>query len=149
MGQNLEAVTKRENDRAFKSEGEGQIAHFLEGNSIRYEYEPGVLVNAEGDRPRIWYPDFYLPEFGVYIEYYGMVGEPDYDRGVKVKESVYSRNSMDVIPVYPWMLSKNWKGYIMNKIERSIAERHRAFASKPYQPRARLVADGYTRTTFP
>ena len=50
----------------FKSEGERRIAYFLDDNRIRYQYEPGVLVNTAYDKPRIWYPDFHLPEFASY-----------------------------------------------------------------------------------
>ncbi len=50
-------------DNNFKSDGERRIAYFLDTNLIKYQYEPGVLVNAAENKPRIWYPDFHLPEF--------------------------------------------------------------------------------------
>ena len=72
MNQNLEEKIDRSKRLDFKSEGERRVAYFLDTNSIKYIYEPGVLVNSVQEKPRIWYPDFYLPEFGTYIEYYGL-----------------------------------------------------------------------------
>jgi len=122
---------------SFKSEGERRIAYFLENNSIRYQYERGVLVNSPYDKPRIWYPDFYLPEFGAYIEYYGLIGRQNYDRGIKTKETVYSKMGLDVIPIYPWTFADNWQGYIMKELERVTSQRYRSLMAKPYWSRRR------------
>ena len=72
----LENRLKDSRQLDFKSAGERQIAYFLKDNSIRYRYEPGVLVEGPNRKQRIWYPDFYLPEFKSYIEYYGIKGDP-------------------------------------------------------------------------
>ena len=40
----------------FKSEGERKIGRFLNDNSIRYMYEPAVLLKGPYDKMRIWYP---------------------------------------------------------------------------------------------
>jgi len=117
----------------FKSSGERRIAYFLEKNSIRYQYEPGILVNALGEKLRIWYPDFYLPEFGTYIEYYGMAGGKNYDRGIKAKQSLYSKMGMAVIPVYPWMFAKNWQKYVRKQLERSTLRRYKNLTAKFYR----------------
>jgi hypothetical protein len=91
-----------------------------------------VLVNHPKGKPRIWYPDFYLPEFGIYIEYFGLSGRQSYDRGVKRKDSTYSTIGLDVIPIYPWNFSQNWKAHIMNEIKRTTTQRYRKLMSKPY-----------------
>ena len=61
MLQNLEEMIGIKKQLVFKSKGERRIAYFLDSNSIKYKYEPGVLVDSVGQKPRIWYPDFYLP----------------------------------------------------------------------------------------
>ena len=111
----------------FKSRGERKIAYFLEENNIKYKYESGVLINQADSKPRIWYPDFYLPEFSTYIEYYGMAGNPDYDKGVKNKKVAYAKAGLNVLPVYPIMFSKNWQGYIMNGIKRKLSKTYMTF----------------------
>jgi len=132
MNQKLENIIQRKNRPIFKSEGERKIAYFLENNSIRYQYEPGVLVNSLEGKPRIWYPDFYLPEFGTYIEYFGLVGRQDYDKGIKRKGSTYSKMGLSVIAVYPWTFAENWEGYIMKELERTTFQRYKSLMNKPY-----------------
>lgn len=116
----------------FKSEGEHRIAYFLEDNSIRYQYEPGVLIHDPHDKVRIWYPDFGLPEFASYIEYFGMAGKPDYDEGVKTKLSTYKQMEVDVIPFYPWMFQENWQRYIMTELEKINLRRYDSLKAKKY-----------------
>ena len=132
MNQNLEEKIDRGKKLDFKSEGERRIAYFLDTNSIKYIYEPGVLVNSAQEKPRIWYPDYYLPEFKTYIEYYGLAGKQNYDRGIKVKESAYSKAELDVISVYPWMFKEDWQGYIMKELKRNTSRRYRNLMSKTY-----------------
>jgi len=132
MEHNLEGVISGKESAKFKSEGERKIAYFLEKNSIKYHYESGVIVNAYKDKLRIWYPDFYLPEFKTYIEYYGLAGNQNYDRGIKVKESAYSKVGLDVVSVYPWMFKENWQKYIMKELKRNTSRRYRNLMSKPY-----------------
>lgn len=130
---NLEDFLKGNNFiNQFKSRGEKKIAGFLEENDIKYNYEAGVLIYQTKNFPRIWYPDFELPEFSTYIEYYGMVGNPDYDRGIKVKEAAYGKMGMSVIPIYPHMFSENWQGYIMKEIKIKIQRQYDKLLSKPY-----------------
>jgi hypothetical protein len=128
----LESIIHRKSLPSLKSEGERRIADFLEKNSVKYNYEQGVLVNFPYDKPRLWYPDFYLPEFGVYIEYYGLVGRQNYDRGIKIKEAVYSKMGLDVIPVYPWTFADDWGGYLMKELEQVTIKRYRDLMTKPY-----------------
>ena len=122
-------------EETFKSEGERKIAYFLDRNDIAYQYEPAVLVHADQGKTRIWYPDFYLGEFKAYIEYFGMVGDRSYDRGVMVKQSVYQQAGLDVISIYPWMLKENWQGYIMGELEKTTLRRYRGLMAKPYWSR--------------
>ena len=131
MINNLENVIVESERPKFKSDGERRIAYFLEDNSIRYQYESGVLINSD-NKPRIWYPDFHLPEFGTYLEYYGLAGKQDYDKGIKTKETVYSKMRLDVIPVYPWMFAEDWQGYIMKELKNVTVQRYRKLMNKPY-----------------
>jgi hypothetical protein len=115
---NLEFKIKDNTATPYKSKGERKIAYFFDNNSIKYQYEPAVLVNTNNNRSRIWYPDFYLPEFKTYLEYFGLVGQPGYDDGIKKKLSTYLKMGLDVISLYPRMFNKDWKGYIMKELEK-------------------------------
>ena len=116
----------------FKSKGEKKIAYFLDQNSIKYQYEPALILESRMDKPRIWYPDFHLPDFKTYIEYFGMTGDLCYERGIKRKETAYARSGVNVISVYPWMFNENWKGYIMDELKRNVSRQHRNLSNKPY-----------------
>jgi len=56
INQDLENMVQGKRYPDFKSEGERRIASFLQNNTIRYQYEPGVLINSVCNKPRIWYP---------------------------------------------------------------------------------------------
>jgi hypothetical protein len=145
MNNKIEDIVTDESRTKFKSEGERQIAYFLNNNSIKYLYEPGILVNSRDEKPRIWYPDFYLPEFGTYIEYYGLAGGKNYDKGIKAKQFVYSKMGMAVIPVYRWMLSDNWQKYIRKELERSTLRRYKNLTAKFYRTQHRSFPHRYYR----
>ena len=114
--QNLEFKIKNKTATTYRSSGERKIAYFFDNNSIKYQYEPAVLVNTKNHRSRIWYPDFYLPEFKTYLEYFGLAGQPGYDDGIKKKLTTYSKMGLDVISLYPKMFNKDWRGYIMKEL---------------------------------
>ena len=124
----------------FKSKGEVQIANFLDENGIKYKYENGVLIYQSQNKPRIWYPDFYLPEFSSYIEYYGMVGDLEYDKGIKVKESAYSKMGLDVISVDPSMFPEKWQGHIIGELEKKIQRQSDKLYSLPYSTNTKFIS---------
>ena len=72
------------NNEAVKSYGEMDIANFLIQNGIEYVYEQPYELDTRTDEYAQYRPDFYLPEYHVYIEYFGIDknGEvPSYFRG--------------------------------------------------------------------
>lgn len=91
-----------------KSKGEKLIADFLFQNKIKYKYEKPARV-------RIWFffrkkigtPDFYLPDYNVYVEYWGMVDAEDRDTRYRYryrmgrKISRYHQHQIKFISLYP------------------------------------------------
>lgn len=59
-------------DEAVKSFEELEIANFLTLNGVEYEYERPYQVDTADRRFGIYRPDFYLPEYGIYIEHFGI-----------------------------------------------------------------------------
>lgn len=95
-----------------KSRGEKQIADYLHSNNFVYEYErPALTRGVWIFRDKISLPDFYLTDFDVYIEYWGLVNAKDYrvrneyTRVMKWKMAQYHSNSIKFISVYPNNLS--------------------------------------------
>ena len=108
--------------RAFKSRGERTIASLLDEVGILYRYEPSVLINDNGYK-RIWYPAFLLPQYSVFIEYFGVEFDPAYLERTQHKLEIYDRNHIDVLPVYPAVLRGDYAGYILGEIHLACTRR--------------------------
>ena len=89
------------NKEIVKSYGEMDIANFLSENRIQYIYESPYKNDTRTSEYGQYHPDFYLPEYDVYIEYFGINknGEvPSYFKGV---------NGMT--PTETYQASMKWK----------------------------------------
>lgn len=72
-------------------------------------YEQPVFLSDDADRPRLFSPDFFLPELGIYVEVMGNPNKPDYER----RQSIYQKNNIPIIFVAPFH-SKCWENDILN-----------------------------------
>ena len=116
-------IQSRELDaKMFKSKGERKIAAFLDSLNIQYTYQPAVLVQDQ-EYQRIWYPDFGLPKYAIFIEYFGMENDPVYDARTKHKLEAYRNSEIDIISVYPSHLEGNYERYILREILRTMSHR--------------------------
>ncbi|MDZ8117394.1 HEAT repeat domain-containing protein [Pontiella agarivorans] len=79
-----------------QSSGEKKIADWLAKAGLDYRYD-GRLRILEGFQIR---PDFYLPQFDVYIEYWGM-DTPRYKAGMYLKQDLYQKTGKKLISLYP------------------------------------------------
>jgi hypothetical protein len=92
----VKSVTLR--GEKVKSIVERRIADYFERNNIRYVYEQETRWGT---------PDFYLPVYDVYVEYWGLVDADDnwtrteYVRNMKRKMAIYHRNNVKLISIYP------------------------------------------------
>lgn len=61
------------NGERVKSYQEAQIANWLFLNGVKYEYEAKYKHKDTGSlQRRVYKPDFYLPDYGIYIEHFGI-----------------------------------------------------------------------------
>ncbi len=101
----VKSVTLR--GETVKSIGEKRIADYFEKNNIRYVYEKEARTNALFFSHKISNPDFYLPDYDVYIEYWGLVNANDnhtrtrYVRNMKRKMAIYHENNIKFTSIYP------------------------------------------------
>ena len=87
----------RAKDGTFvQSDGERKICEWLSANNIKYRYDERFRI-IDGMAIR---PDFYLPEFDLYIEYWGM-DTADYKIGMLKKEKLYQQEEKKLISLYP------------------------------------------------
>ena len=78
-----------------QSDGERIVAEFLADRGIAFRYDERFRI-VEGFAIR---PDFYLPEFDVYVEYWGM-DTTDYKIGMLKKQKLYQQEGKRVISLY-------------------------------------------------
>ena len=79
-----------------QSDGEKRIAEWLTTHGITYRYDARLRI-IEGFQIR---PDFYLPEYDVFIEYWGM-DTPRYKAGMFLKQDLYMHTGKKLISLYP------------------------------------------------
>ena len=97
------AVTQQ--GEVVRSDSERVIADYFSRCGIRYVYEAPAM-SRWGFR-RISRPDFYLPDYGVYVEFWGLVNLTNnfarsrYERSMKWKKAQYHRNGIRLVSVYP------------------------------------------------
>ena len=76
-------LTATQRGETVRSNSERTIADYFHRNNIRYVYEQDAM-NRRNSR-RISRPDFYLPDYGIYVEYWGMLGVEDSRVAVPVR----------------------------------------------------------------
>ena len=82
------------NGEKIKSYGELDIANFLESNGILYLYEQEYVQDTRTNEYAQYYPDFYLPEYNIYIEYFGI------NRNGEVPAFFSSQNGVSAAKAY-------------------------------------------------
>ncbi len=76
-----------------RSKGEQIIDNWLFNNKIRHTYEKQLIINSN-----TYYPDFYLPDYDKYIEYWGL-NTKEYINKKTTKINNYIKNNIDYINI--------------------------------------------------
>jgi DNA helicase-4 len=121
------------NDDRVKSFEECEIANFLYVNGINYEYEREYEVPTSSRKYRQYKPDFYLNDYGIYIEHLAL-GEngdtpPFIDRDRYIQEIDWKRrqhaaNKTRLIETYSYEKSK---GVLLSNLENKLQKHNVKF----------------------
>ena len=84
-----------------QSKGEKRIADWLRTRDIDYRYDDKFQI-IQGFAVR---PDFYLPRYDMYIEYWGL-DTTDYKIGMLLKQKLYQQEGKRLVSIYPADLSQ-------------------------------------------
>jgi hypothetical protein len=117
-----EQCSRQETKSDYKSKAEVQIARLLDREGIAYRYEHPLAIVDRG-KTRIWYPDFYLPEYGMIVEYFGMNDDPGYRKRTEHKMEVYRQSGIEGVFLTEEPLRGDWPGRILGRIEGILEER--------------------------
>jgi len=91
----LNKTIKAKDGTLVQSDGERRIANWLRLNGVVYRYDERIRI-VEGYAIR---PDFYLPEFDVYVEYWGM-DTTDYKIGMLKKQKLYQQEGKRLVSLH-------------------------------------------------
>lgn len=127
----------------FKSRGEERIACSLDEHGIEYQYEHPLAVLDRG-KVRLWYPDFRLPDYQVWIEYCGRMSDPRYREGMERKKKVYAENGIEAL-LYGLgdVFGPDWPKPLLASVEALLHGRYVALRQK----RASLLRSKAQRDT--
>jgi hypothetical protein len=109
------AAEKEDKERTIQ---ETRVEQFLNELGLHTDFESPVFITDDKKRPRVWSPDFFLPELGIYIEVCGAKR-----RAYKYRREIYQDNKIPVIFVKTYFEEKSWKKWILDEIRRIHQER--------------------------
>ncbi|WP_281951405.1 UvrD-helicase domain-containing protein [Nitrosophilus kaiyonis] len=99
------------NNEKVKSYEECEIANFLYLNQIKYIYEYSYKFNTANRQYRQYRPDFYLPEYDIYIEHFGIdennnpapyIDKEKYIKGIEWKRKIHQKYNTIMIETYSY-----------------------------------------------
>ena len=109
-----------------KSLEEVEVANFLTLNGIKFVYEGQYHVDTATSEYRQYQPDFYLPEYDIYIEHFALDenGNPPpewdaYEGGVEWKRGIHARYGTRLIETYSW---QRRQGILRQSLQRRLAD---------------------------
>jgi len=100
-------ILKAKDTGDYDSKAEGKIADYFRAKSIKFYLHPKVKVPSKiwiFDNPFkkiILKPDFFLPQYDAFVEYWGMLDKEDYKRKSKLKKEKYAENDIEIISLTP------------------------------------------------
>jgi hypothetical protein len=97
----------------FHSTLEMLVADYLYEKNIRYKTQDYIKFS----NGKSIYPDFYLKDFNLYIEVFGMSEVPFYIQNMNKKIKLYEENNLNFLSIfYNNFKENNWKEILNNKL---------------------------------
>jgi len=103
-------------ERPYASKAEAAIAGMFTHHGIGFRYEYPIAVLDRG-RTRLWYPDVWVPEHGVIIEYNGMPENAECRARQEHKKLVYAEVGLPALFLEPTDLRGYWAGNVLDWME--------------------------------
>jgi len=114
------ANTKCDDGHFVRSRAEYIIDNWLFKNRIFHTYEKLIYIE---ETDSTIYPDFYLDDFDIYIEYWGM-DSYDYQKSREIKEQYYNKNNINYISIEKNEVDKNIEVTLKRKINQAKQKRN-------------------------
>ena len=128
------------NNEQVKSIEETKIANFLFMHGIKYEYEKLYPFESDDPKRKAYRPDFYLCDYGIYLEHFGIskdftvpwlspIEEKKYLDGILWKRDFHKENGTKLIETYSYYSSE---GILLKKLEELLAENSVEFKPRDF-----------------
>jgi DNA helicase-4 len=120
-----------------KSYEECEIANFLYRQGIAYQYEANYQVNTSGPDYRVYQPDFYLPDYGIYIEHFAVnehnqtppfIDQQSYLAGMAWKRGLHEKHKTRLIETYSY---QKQQGVLTQSLEQQLKQAGVVFQPLP------------------
>ncbi|NOQ76542.1 MAG: AAA family ATPase [Methylococcaceae bacterium] len=94
-----------------KSYEECEIANFLYRQGVRYQYEANYQINTAGPDYKAYQPDFFLPDYDVYIEHFAVnehnqtppfIDQQSYLEGMAWKRALHEKHQTTLLETYSY-----------------------------------------------
>lgn len=116
-----------------KSYGEMEIANFFSQHGIRYQYEESYLYDTRTEDFDQYHPDFYLPDYCIYVEYFGInrankvpayfkgrdgkSASQIYCEGIEWKRNIHQKHNTILIECYAY---DHMEGKLLDKLKEDL-----------------------------
>ena len=128
------------NNEKVKSLEETKIANFLFLNGINYEYERPYAHDGVGPLRKAYKPDFYLTDYDIYLEHFGIssnftvpwlppIEEQKYLEGIRWKRELHKLYDTKLIETYSYY---NSEGVLLSKLKELLIENHVEFKPRDF-----------------
>lgn len=118
-----------------KSYGEMEIANWFSQYGIQYEYEAEYVVDTRTEEYGQYRPDFYLPDYGIYVEYFGINRKNEvpgyfhgkggksasevYMEGMEWKRKIHRENNTTLVECYAY---EKFEGVLLARLEEKMKQ---------------------------
>ncbi|MHB8131918.1 MAG: UvrD-helicase domain-containing protein [Mobilitalea sp.] len=128
------------NRERVKSYEEVLIANYLFLNGVNYEYEKQYSHDLEDKYRKLYRPDFYLPDYDMYIEHFGItsdnkvpwlskIEEKKYLEDMERKRRIHKKNETILLETYSYY---NSEGRLLKELEKMLAKQGVIFSPLDY-----------------
>ena len=109
-----------------KSYGEVLVANFLFRHGIKYHYEADYEHDTRTPEYRQYQPDFYLPDHGIYIEYFGIardgstapyIDQKKYHEGIEWKRQIHKKHQTCLVEAFYY---ENKERTLLKNLKRNL-----------------------------
>ena len=128
------------NNEKVKSLEETKIANFLFMHGVNYEYEKLYPYESSDPLRKAYRPDFYLPDYDIYLEHFGVsksftvpwlspIEEIKYLDGIRWKRAFHKENKTKLLETYSYYSSE---GTLLKKLEELLLSNGVKFKNRDF-----------------